>query len=123
MHESFHGGSFRKWIYTIAINTVRDHAARSLPPVSLFDTVSDPAPGPEELALRSVSDSEIRMALALLPDEWQLVVEMRNQGYGCAEVAMSVGHDAAWVRVVHHRAMERLARDLGITRHQGMRHG
>lgn len=121
--ETFHGGSFRKWIYTIAINTVRDHAARRPPPLSLFDSVSDPAPGPEELALRSVSDDEIRTALAQLPDEWQLVVEMRNQGYGCAEVATFLGHDAAWVRVVHHRAMERLARDLGITRHQGVRHG
>ncbi len=121
--ESFHGGSFRKWIYTIAINTLRDHAARRPPPMSLFDTVSDPAPGPEELALRSVSDAEIRTALGLLPEEWQLVVEMRNQGYGCAEVGMSLGHDDAWVRVVHHRAMERLARDLGITRHHGVRHG
>lgn len=121
--DTFLGGSFRKWIYTIAINTLRDHAARPRRPLTLFDTVLDPAPGPEELALRSTSDAEIRTALAQLPEEWQLVVELRNQGYGCAEVATSIGHDAAWVRLIHHRAMERLARDLGITRHQGVRHG
>jgi RNA polymerase sigma factor (sigma-70 family) len=121
--DTFHGGSFRKWLYTIAINSLRDHAARPTPPAELFETVSDPAPGPEELALRAVSDAEIRIALARLPDEWQLVVELRTQGYPCAEVAVAVGRDADWVRLTHHRALERLARDLGVARQRRVRHG
>ncbi len=120
---TFHGGSFRKWLYTIAINTLRDHAARPAPPTELFAAFSDPAPGPEELALRAVSDNEVRAALARLPEACQLVIELRSQGYHCDEVAATVGHDAAWVRLTHHRAMERLARDLGVVRQRRMRHG
>jgi len=115
--DTFHGGSFRKWIYTVTLNTLRDHAARPFPPTELFDSYSDPLPGPEELALRAVSDDEVRVALARLPDDWQLVVELRAQGYRCAEVAPAVGRDADWVRLTHHRAMQRLARDLGVARH------
>jgi RNA polymerase sigma factor (sigma-70 family) len=121
--DTFHGGSFRKWLYTIAINTLRDHADRPTPSTELFETFADPAPGPEELALRAVSDDEVRRALARLPDDWQLVVEMRNQGFPCAEVAAAVGRDADWVRLTHHRALERLARDLGVTRQRRSRRG
>src|SRR5262245_21724218 len=121
--DTFHGGSFRAWLYTIAINTLRDHADRPAPPGELFETFPDPAPGPEELALQAVSDAEVRVALARLPEEWQLVVELRNQGYRCAEVAAAVGHDADWVRLTHHRALERLARDLGVVRQRRVRHG
>jgi RNA polymerase sigma factor (sigma-70 family) len=120
---TFHGGSFRRWIYTIAINTLRDHAARPLPPVELFETFPDPAAGPEELALQAAADDEVRAALARLPDEWQVVVELRSQGYRCAEVATAVGRDADWVRLTHHRAIERLARDLGVARQRRVRHG
>src|SRR5215211_3927848 len=35
--HTFRGGSFRKWIYTIALNTLRNHAARPLPPVELLE--------------------------------------------------------------------------------------
>jgi len=119
--DTFHGGSFRAWIYTIAVNTLRDAAARPCPPSELFDTYADPSPGPEELALRAVSDDEVRVALARLPDAWQLVVELRSQGYRCAEVAATVGRDSDWVRLTHHRAMQRLARDLGVVRPRRVR--
>ena len=114
--DTFHGGSFRAWIYTIALNTIRDSARRPLPPVALFDTHADRAPGPEELAIRAATDAEVSAALARLPDDWQLVVELRQQGYPCAEVGATLGRDPAWVRLTHHRAMQRLARDLGGVR-------
>lgn len=121
--QSFRGGSFRKWIYTIALNTLRDHAARPMPPVELVDLVSDPSPGPEELAVRAVSDAEVRAAVLQLPEEWQLVVELRIQGFRCTEVAEVIGRDADWVRLTHHRALERLARELGVARVKRVRHG
>lgn len=121
--HTFRGGSFRKWIYTIALNTLRDYASRPLPPVVLLDLVSDPNPGPEELALRAAADADVRAALLQLPDEWQLVVELRSQGYRCGDVAGTIGRDADWVRVTHHRAMERLARELGVARVKRVRHG
>ncbi len=121
--HTFRGGSFRAWLFTIAINTLRDDAARPLPPTELFATFADPAPGPEEVAIRSATDDEVRAALKTLPQEWQLVVELRSQGYPCAEVAATVGRDADWVRLTHHRALERLARDLGIARQRRARRG
>ena len=120
--SGFRGGSFRAWIYTIALNTLRDQAARPSPPLELFDVVSDPAPGPEDLAMRAAEDAEVRAALARLPEEWQLVVELRNQGYRGTEVARVVGRNVDWVRLTHHRALERLARHLGVVRHRGLRH-
>ncbi len=120
--HTFHGGSFRAWIFTIAINTLRDHVARPTPPSVLFETFPDPTPGPEEVAIQTATDDEVRVALKTLPGEWQLVVELRSQGYPCAEVAAALGHDATWVRLTHHRALERLARELGVVRQRRGRH-
>ena len=119
--QTFLGGSYRAWLYTIAVNTLRDHAARPTPPGALPPDLLDRGPGPEELALRAAERAEVRSALAVLPPETQVVVEMRAQGYPCAEVARALGRDADWVRLTHHRAMTRLARELGIARKGGTR--
>jgi RNA polymerase sigma-70 factor, ECF subfamily len=118
---AFRGGSYRAWIYTIAINTLRDHFRRAAPPGELPFALPDESPGPEELALRAAADAEVRAALIRLPEDVQLVVDLRAQGYSCGAVAETLGRDADWVRLTHHRTMERLARELGIARKEGRR--
>jgi RNA polymerase sigma-70 factor (ECF subfamily) len=121
--HTFKGGSFRKWLYTVAVNTLRDVANKNAPPAELFDAFPDPNPGPEEQALLAASRHEVARALDQLPEEWQIVVELRSQGFRCGEVAAALGRDAGWVRLTHHRAVERLARELGVVRQRRTRHG
>src|SRR5437868_503947 len=47
---SFRGGSYRKWIYTIAINALRDHFKQPRSPYELPPAMADKRPGTEELA-------------------------------------------------------------------------
>jgi RNA polymerase sigma-70 factor (ECF subfamily) len=114
--SSFHGGSFKAWLFRIADNALTD-AARAARPVVPFDDFADrwdPAPGPEELALAAFDRHDLRRALAELPEEWRRVVELRLDGFSCAEVAEILGHGrtTAWVRQIHHRAMQRLRQTL-----------
>jgi RNA polymerase sigma-70 factor (ECF subfamily) len=110
--HSYHGGSFRAWLYTIADNVLRD-AARSRRPTTPYDDHPewlDPAPGPEDLAIAAFDRQQLRCAIAELPEEWQRVVALRNEGFACAEIAgmLGSGRTTEWVRQIHHRAMLRL---------------
>jgi len=116
--HSFPGGSFLAWLYTIADNAMRD-AARAFRPVSPLEDSGDridPAPGPEELAMAAFDRQRLRWALGELPDDWQRVVVMRNDGFSCAEIArmLSPSRTVEWVRQVHHRAMLRMRESLAV---------
>lgn len=116
--HTFHGGSFKAWLFTIADNALRD-AARAYRPTTPFDEEGDwldPAPGPEDQAIAALDRDHLRRAMDALPDEWRRVVELRLDGFSCAEVAqiLGTGRTTDWVRQTHHRAMLRL-RDLLLT--------
>jgi len=100
---------------------VRDHLRRAAPPGALPFALMDASPGPEELALRAAADAEVRAVLMQLPEDVQLVVDLRAQGYSCREVADTLGRDADWVRLTHHRALARMAREMGVARKGGRR--
>lgn len=112
--HSFHGGSFKAWLFTIADNALRDakrsRAARPTSPLIGEVDWLDPAPGPEELAIERLDREGLRLALAELPDEWRRVVELRLDGFSCADVARMIGNGRTteWARQTHHRAVERL---------------
>jgi RNA polymerase sigma-70 factor (ECF subfamily) len=108
----FQGGSFRAWLYAIAVNTMRDVRKRPAPPTELPLHLHDPAAGPEEQAILSASVAEVRRAVERLPEEWQIVVAMRSEGYPSKEVARSLGRSDDWVRLVHSRAIKQLGREL-----------
>jgi RNA polymerase sigma-70 factor (ECF subfamily) len=114
--SSYHGGSFKAWLFRIADNALTDALRASRPVASLDDDVerSDPAPGPEEQAMAAFDRHQLRRALAELPEEWRRVVELRLDGFSCAEVAeiLGNGRTAEWVRQIHHRAMQRLRQTL-----------
>lgn len=49
--------------------------AADMDDLSLAETVADPAPGPEEVALARVEAEEVRRAVSLIPAEWRAVVQ------------------------------------------------
>lgn len=112
---SYHGGSFKAWLFRIADNALID-ATRRRQADPLDDELDwpDPAPGPEEQALSAFDREQVRRAMEQLPDEWRRVVELRLDGFSCEEVARIIGNgrSADWVRQVHRRAMLKLRQIL-----------
>ncbi len=117
--DSFHGGSFRAWLFTIATNTIRDIARTSHPDwaPSELDAWPDPARGPEESAMLADERNRLIAALASLPPEWRDIVMLRLDGLTCAEVAAMLGppRTEVAVRQIHRRAMLRLRERLVST--------
>lgn len=112
---SYHGGSFKAWLFRIADNALID-AKRRRQADPLDDELDwlDPAPGPEELAVNAFDREQLRRALEQLPSEWRRVVELRLDGFSCEEVARIIGNSrsADWVRQCHRRAMLKLRQIL-----------
>jgi RNA polymerase sigma-70 factor (ECF subfamily) len=109
LHQ-FTGGSFKGWLFRIADNALNDldRARRQIEPLDPEQPWRDPNPGPEEEALASFDRDQLRAALARLPEERRRVVELRLDGFSCAQVAdiLGGGRTAEWVRQAHHRALE-----------------
>jgi DNA-directed RNA polymerase specialized sigma24 family protein len=74
---------------------------------------SDPVPGPEEQAIRAASVADVRRVMERMPEEWQIVVAMRSQGYASKEIASDLGKSDDAIRIIHCRAMKRLGHELG----------
>jgi RNA polymerase sigma factor (sigma-70 family) len=116
--QSEHDGSFRSWLFTIAhheiANRKRHHVRHPDAPLTAATEMSDPAPGPEDLA---VSADDQRRALALLSKltaEQRQVVELRMAGLTDAEIATLLDKSPGAVRATQFRAVSRLRELLGI---------
>lgn len=100
---SFKGGSFKAWLYKIALNQARDlhrrnarHRAGSLDelleqgPVSGLETRDQE--GPEASALASASRRHLEDCLRKLPEDYRTVVLLSDvQGLSYEEMAESLG--------------------------------
>jgi RNA polymerase sigma-70 factor, ECF subfamily len=113
----FRGGSFRGWLFAIASHVVVDEgrAARSHAPLAAAAGVVDPAPGPEEEAVRAEAADAIRAVLAQLPPEQRHVLELRLAGLSSAEIAVASGRSPGTVRNLQHRTLVRLRDLFGVT--------
>ncbi len=78
--QFFPGRSFSAWLFRIAYNRFIDHARRkkALPLTDDFPAV-DPAPTPEQSALKNESISEVRRAVAALDSELQALIALRYE--------------------------------------------
>jgi len=76
--DSFRGGDARAWLLTIVRRTAYDTLRGRERPVAELDTVVDPEPGPEEIALHHIDAARIRAAIEALPVEYREVVVLRE---------------------------------------------
>lgn len=88
------GGSFRSWLYAIALNIVRDEWRKNNRITNLRDDhpeLPDHAPGPEELSVHRLTVDDVRAALITLSDRHRSIVELRLSGLTTKEIAATLG--------------------------------
>jgi RNA polymerase sigma-70 factor, ECF subfamily len=111
--------AFRHWLFTIAHRRLIDARRRQARRNAIVHSLAEsPAQGqesndPEKSALR-VSDSEEALAriATLPPDQAEIVLLRVIGGLDVEEVASIVGKKPGTVRVLQHRALKRLEREL-----------
>jgi RNA polymerase sigma-70 factor, ECF subfamily len=121
--------AFRAWIFTVArhrgVDWRRQAARRQTSPVPVEHLAERPAPDDPVAAVLEAQST--RAALALLaelpPDQAEVVALRVLGGLDVAEVARIVGKRPSAVRVLAHRGLRRLARQVeaaglarGVTR-------
>lgn len=104
-------GGFRSWLLRIAhnetVSATRGGARRSGLPFP-DETLIDPAPGPETVALESDERDWLADLCAQLPKEQREVIELRFAGAATKEIAAALGKSERAVQKSTERAVERL---------------
>jgi RNA polymerase sigma-70 factor (ECF subfamily) len=112
------GASFRAWLFRIAHNTIanahRSRRRRRTAPMSAAE--DEPAPGadPAGVVARADTGRAIRAALARIPPDRRQVVLLRFvDGLSAREIGAVLDRSEGAARVLLHRALRDLARELG----------
>jgi len=119
--DTFRGGSFRSWLFTIAANRARDELRRRgrRPTSSLDEARDDPdradidpadsGPSAHDLVEQAELRRALEAALRTLPDDWREVVVLADvQGLDYVEVAAVTGVPVGTVKSRLSRARGRL---------------
>lgn len=114
-HDFRPGARFRPWLFTIALNLVREHYRRhkrrkEQPLETVTDAPEAAAPSDTEAAEeQQARAARVRAALALLPAQQREVIELHwFEESPYEEIAQIVGASIAAVRVRAHRGYARL---------------
>jgi RNA polymerase sigma-70 factor (ECF subfamily) len=124
---SFHGSAnaFDRWIFTVARHRLVDHwrakARRPVDPTPDTELQGAPVPSAEMAALDGrLADEAAQRILDLLPADQAEVVLLRVvAGLDVDDVAAITGKRPGTVRVAQHRALKRLAKELGPSGNAG----
>jgi RNA polymerase sigma-70 factor (ECF subfamily) len=120
----FHGGEhdFRKWLFTIARRRLLDHrrrtARRRTHPVPSEHLHHLPDPGDVEAeAIDTVEaqDAIVRVVDILSAEQAEVVILRVVGGLTADEAGAVMDKRPGAIRVLQHRALERLARELGTS--------
>lgn len=119
--ETYRGGSFRAWLFTIAANRARDELRRRgrRPTSSLDEARDDPdradidpvdgGPTAHEVLEQAELRNALEAALRTLPDDWREIVVLADvQGLDYTEVAAVTGIPVGTVKSRLSRARGRL---------------
>jgi RNA polymerase sigma-70 factor (ECF subfamily) len=112
--------AFRAWLFTIAHGRLDAHrtAARGgsepVDPASLEALVA--RPGPQSLDMDSETAQAVvdRICTVLSPDQGDVILLRLIAGLSVAETAEVVGKTEGAVRVLQHRALQRLSREFSV---------
>jgi RNA polymerase sigma-70 factor (ECF subfamily) len=110
------GVPFTAWLYRIARARLIDHWRRvgRRPTVSLEDAGPDATVDPNDPLEEMLSNGRLAQLLRRLTDDQQEVVVLRFvEGLTNAEVAQILGKTEGAVKALQHRAVRRLAKELG----------
>jgi RNA polymerase sigma-70 factor (ECF subfamily) len=108
------GGHAREWLFVIAHNVIANETARrTAASLTLEDDIPDTAASPERLALDATERRALREAVARLPTDMRLALELRIAGLTGHEVAAEMGRSVAAVKMLQGRAIARLRAELG----------
>ena len=113
--------SLRTFMYRIATNLAISHSRKRKAPLSLeflveggFDAVSETSAGrPEDIAYAMDIRRAYLEALAKLPDEWRLILDMRiSNELSYKEIAEASGRSVSSVESIIFRAREKLSEEM-----------
>ncbi len=110
------GAPFGAWLYRIAATQVADHYRHNrrtaVEPISEEQPTDDTDPLGK--AAKKEEQEQLRRALAALPEDYQTLLIMRfMQQLPHSEVASVLKKSEAAIRVMQHRALQALAKELG----------
>jgi len=106
------GGSFRSWLFAIAMRVAID-AHRARRPVTVLDAASDVPDtsrwsAPDHAAEHADLVRTVQTALSDIPPDQRAIVELRMAGLTGPEIAEVVGRSLASVKFAQFRAYQRL---------------
>ena len=106
--------AFRSWIFSIAYRQIANrHRVAGREDAELPRILMDGAASPEEAAVTEAVGSEAMAALEVLSEEERDIVLMRIVGEMDSEqVGRAVGKKPGTVRVIQHRALEKVRAEL-----------
>jgi RNA polymerase sigma-70 factor, ECF subfamily len=107
-------GRFRSWLYAVAHHVIGDHLSGDHADASLDVVVdiADPGSSPEQQALGALERVTLLEAIDGLPSDQRRVIELRMAGLKGREIAEELGRSHEAVRMLQHRALDRLASAL-----------
>jgi RNA polymerase sigma-70 factor (ECF subfamily) len=109
---------FRRWLFTIARRRSIDELRRENRQSAIVDRMSDAAledDAAEQFERASAVDRAVALVKTLPPDQAEIVMLRVVADLDVASVAALVGKTEGNVRVILHRALQRLAAKLDVT--------
>lgn len=110
------GATFRSWLFRIAhnqlVNALRTRSRARVDPLDAVPEPSGPA-DPARLVSQAEESRRLRAALRRLPEDRRQVIVLRFvDGLSAREIGAVLDRSEGAVRVLQHRALRELAREL-----------
>ncbi|MGP1906894.1 RNA polymerase sigma factor [Metabacillus sp. JX24] len=113
-YHTFHGGSEKSWLYTIARNTAIDYLRKKKPVFYLIDLFpSAHEKTPEDIVLLNETEKLVYLALSKVKRSYREVIILRKmKDFSIKETADILGCTESQVKVNLNRGMSALRKEL-----------